>query len=58
MWGNIFATHLMDLVETDLQIRFSSHLVLKLAVCPLQDIYSGLTDMDPQSWRISKDKSP
>lgn len=40
-----------------LQIRLSSDLVLELAVCPLQDIYSRLTDVDPQGWRILKDKT-
>lgn len=40
-----------------LQIRLSSDLVLKLAVCPLQDIYSRLTDVDLQGWRILKDET-
>lgn len=44
-------------VHLYLQIRFSSDLILKLAACPLQDIYSRLTDVDPQGCRMLKDKT-
>ena len=38
-----------------LQIRLSSDLILKLAVRPLQDIYSRLADVDPQGWWMLTD---
>lgn len=39
-----------------LQKGFSSDLILKLAVCPLQYMYSRLTDVDPEGWRVLKDE--
>lgn len=36
---------------TNLQVCLSSFFILKLAVCSLQDINSGLADMNPQSWK-------
>lgn len=36
---------------TNLQVRLSSFFILKLAVCPLQDVDGRLADMNSQSWK-------